>query len=151
MAGGAGDGGGAGGVAGALRTELPELDALPAGWAAVVFWHSLGQLPAAAAAIDRAALLLAPAGSLVVAVPNYASLQSRAFGARWFPLDIPRHLVHLSAPALVAGLVDRGFAVERCSHWRGGQELFGWLHGIVGALPGHPDLYSAIRRREARE
>ena len=36
------------------------------------------------------------------------------------------------------------------SHWRGGQALFGWLHGLVGSLPGRPDLYDAIRRPEAR-
>jgi hypothetical protein len=29
--------------------------------------------------------------------------------------------------------------------------LFGWLHGIVGRLPGRPDLYDAIRRSEARQ
>ena len=28
--------------------------------------------------------------------------------------------------------------------------MFGWLHGLVGALPGHVDLYDAIRRPEAR-
>jgi hypothetical protein len=41
--------------------------------------------------------------------------------------------------------------LERVSHWRGGQILFGWLHGMVGQFPGHPDLYSAIRRPEAQE
>jgi hypothetical protein len=28
--------------------------------------------------------------------------------------------------------------------------VFGWLHGLVGALPGRPDLYDAVRRPEAR-
>jgi hypothetical protein len=28
--------------------------------------------------------------------------------------------------------------------------VFGWLHGIVGALPGQLDLYDAIRRPEAQ-
>jgi hypothetical protein len=37
------------------------------------------------------------------------------------------------------------------SYLRGGQVLFGWLHGFVGWLPGHPDLYDAIRRTEARQ
>jgi hypothetical protein len=37
------------------------------------------------------------------------------------------------------------------SYLRGGQVLFGWLHGLVGWLPGHPDLYDAIRRNEARQ
>jgi hypothetical protein len=40
--------------------------------------------------------------------------------------------------------------VERVSYWRGGQVVFGWLHGMVASLPGHPDLYDAIRRPEAR-
>jgi hypothetical protein len=29
--------------------------------------------------------------------------------------------------------------------------LFGWLHGLVRQLPGHPDLYDAIRRSQARQ
>jgi hypothetical protein len=40
--------------------------------------------------------------------------------------------------------------VERISHWRGGQIVFGWLHGLVGSVPGRPDLYAAIRRPAAR-
>jgi hypothetical protein len=83
-------------------------------------------------------------------VPNTASLQARVFGDRWFHLDLPRHLVHLPAAALTARLRSLGLAVTRVSHWRGGQVLFGWLHGLVGALPGRLDLYDAIRRPEAR-
>jgi hypothetical protein len=37
------------------------------------------------------------------------------------------------------------------SHLRGGQIAFGWLHGLVGMLPGRPSLYDAIRTRAARE
>jgi hypothetical protein len=85
-----------------------------------------------------------------VAVPNAASLQARIFGDRWFHLDLPRHLVHLPAKTLTARLEELGLGVTRVSHWRGGQALFGWLHGMVGTLPGRPDLYDAIRRPEAR-
>ena len=53
-----------------------------------------------APAIDHAARHLRPGGLLLVAVPNTASLQARVFGDRWFHLDLPRHLVHLPAPAL---------------------------------------------------
>ena len=28
--------------------------------------------------------------------------------------------------------------------------MIGWLAGLVGALPGRPDLYQALRRSEAR-
>jgi hypothetical protein len=101
-------------------------------------------------ALDRATELLSAGGVLLVAVPNRGSWQARLFGDRWFHLDLPRHLVHLPARTLAAGLEARGLEIERCSYWRGGQLLFGWLHGIVGTLPGHPDLYSAIRRPEAQ-
>lgn len=119
-------------------------------WAAIVFWHSLEHLPDAGEELARAARLLASDGVLVIAVPNADSLQARIFGERWFALDLPRHLVHLPAEALVQRLREHGLEVERVSFWRGGQVVFGWLHGIVGMLPGHPDLYESIRRPEAR-
>jgi SAM-dependent methyltransferase len=119
-------------------------------FAAIVFWHSLEHLPRPADALARAATLLAPNGVLVVAVPNSGSLQAHAFGDRWLALDLPRHLVHLPARALLDRLGQLGLTVTRTSHLRGGQVVFGWLHGLVGALPGHPDLYDAIRKPSAR-
>ena len=119
-------------------------------FAAIVFWHSLEHLARPSAALDRSAALLRPGGVLVVAVPNLDSLQARLFGERWFALDLPRHLVHLPAGTLLRRLEEIGLQVRRRSHLRGGQVVFGWLHGLVGALPGRPDLYEAIRRPAAR-
>jgi SAM-dependent methyltransferase len=127
-----------------------DIDDVEGPFAAVVFWHSLEHLRRPREALERAAGLLAPAGVLAVAVPNADSLQARAFGERWFALDLPRHLVHLPARTLERTLRDLGLEVERRSHLRGGQVLFGWLHGLVGAMPGRPDLYDAIRRPPAR-
>jgi SAM-dependent methyltransferase len=127
-----------------------ELEDIEGEFAAIVFWHSLEHLPRPRAALRRAAALLAPDGVLVVALPNAASLQARAFGDRWLALDLPRHLVHVPAAALRRALTEDGLTIERESHLRGGQVVFGWLHGLVGSLPGRPDLYDAIRRRAAR-
>lgn len=134
------------------RGDMREADVteLHDDWAGIVFWHSLEHLPAPGRAIDHAARHLRPGGVLLVAVPNTASLQAQVFGDRWFHLDLPRHLVHLPADALTERLESLGLEVTRVSHWRGGQLLFGWLHGLVGTLPGRPDLYDAIRREEAR-
>ena len=120
-------------------------------FAAIVFWHSLEHLREAGSELERAARLLAPGGLIVIAMPNPASLQARAFGDRWLALDLPRHLVHVPAPALLARLRELGLEPTRVSHLRGGQVVFGWLHGLVGSLPSHPDLYSAIRRPAARQ
>ena len=120
-------------------------------WAAVIFWHSLEHLPEPGDAIRQAARLLKPGGIIAVAVPNGESLQAAAFGDDWLHLDLPRHLVHLSATSLQAGLRGAGFAIERTSFSRGGQIVIGWLDGLVGRLPGRPSLYQALRRPPARK
>ena len=126
------------------------LDQVGGSWAAIVFWHSLEHLPEPAAALEHAAGLLAADGVIVIAVPNSASLQARAFGDRWLALDLPRHLVHLTDGALRTRLPQLGLRAERVGYLRGGQVVFGWLEGLVGTLPGRPRLYEAIRRPEAR-
>lgn len=126
-----------------------DLDGRRGPYAAIVLWHSLEHLPDPAGALDRIALLLAPDGLLVVAVPNIASLQARVAGPRWLALDPPRHLTHVPAPALTRALEDRGLAVERVSHWRGGQVVFGWLDWLVGTATG-TSFYDAVRRPGAR-
>lgn len=128
--------------------EIGEVDG---SWAAVIFWHSLEHLRQPAAALRHAAGLLVPGGRLVIAVPNAASFQARAFGDRWFALDLPRHLVHLRPEPLLSALSDLGLRAERVSYLRGGQVVFGWMHGLAGLLPGRPDLYAVIRRGEARQ
>jgi SAM-dependent methyltransferase len=128
-----------------------ELEEITGSWSAVIFWHSLEHLRQPVRSLRHAATLVAPGGVLVVAVPNAASLQARLFGDYWFALDLPRHLVHISPPALLAQIEALGLRVERVSYTRGGQVLFGWLHGLVRRFPGHPDLYDAIRRDEARQ
>lgn len=119
-------------------------------WAAVVFWHSLEHLPDPGEAIRQAARLLVPGGTVVVAVPNNDSLQAQLFGDHWLHLDMPRHLAHLSTRSLRRGLRENGFKIERVSFVRGGQIMIGWLQGLVGLLPGRPDLYQALRREQAR-
>jgi hypothetical protein len=83
-------------------------------------------------------------------MPNPDSLQAEVFREHWFALDLPRHLVHVPAPSLLARLRQLGLEPIRVSHLRGGQVVFGWLYGIVRSLPGRLDLYDAIRRPEAR-
>ena len=119
-------------------------------WAAVIFWHSLEHLPAPGSAVRAAARLLADDGVVFVAVPNFDSLQARAFGPRWLHLDLPRHIVHLSSNSLLTELRAVGFEISRVSQVRGGQIVIGWLDGLVRTLPWDLHLYQALRRAGAR-
>ena len=121
------------------------------GWAAIVMWHALEHLPSPRQALRDAAQRLLPGGNLVIAVPNIGSLQAQVFGERWLHLDLPRHLSHLNTGAISEAMKDDGLVPTRVSYLRAGQVTFGWLDGLVGLLPGHPDLYQAIRRATARE
>jgi SAM-dependent methyltransferase len=134
----------------ALERDSEPLERREGEWAAVVFWHSLEHLREPREAIRHAARLLGPGGVVAIAVPNSDSLQARAFGDRWLHLDLPLHLVHLSERALTSQLASQGLRVENLSRVLGGQIVIGWLHGLVGFLPGDLDLYQALRRPEAR-
>src|SRR4051812_1530072 len=90
-----------------------EITDLEGPFAAVVLWHSLEHLRAPADTLREAVDRLLPGGVVVLSLPNSASWQSRAFGERWFALDIPRHLVHLPATAVLQRLGELGLGIER--------------------------------------
>ena len=76
----------------------------------VAFWASLEHVTDPRADLETARRLLRPSGLLVVQVPNFASYQSRRFGADWFALDLPRHRVHFAPDTLERLLAETGFA-----------------------------------------
>ena len=126
------------------------IDEVEGDWAAIVFWHSLEHLPDPMRHLEHAARLLVPGGVLIIAIPNPESLQARVFGRRWLHLDYPRHLVHIPTAPLLDALERFDVEVDRLSYYRGGNVVFGWLHGLVGSISADLDLYDALRKPEAR-
>jgi 2-polyprenyl-3-methyl-5-hydroxy-6-metoxy-1,4-benzoquinol methylase len=97
--------------AGGVEVHTGTLDDAP--WTgptfdAIVLNHSLEHVPDPLATLRQAAALLTPGGVLAVAVPNFGCWQRRLFGARWFQLDLPRHLQHFEVPTLAALIVRAG-------------------------------------------
>jgi SAM-dependent methyltransferase len=80
----------------------------PGSYDAVVFRHSLEHIndPVAALRLVREALM--PGGLVLITVPNFGSWQARRFAGHWFHLDVPRHRVHFTAPALERALAAGG-------------------------------------------
>jgi 2-polyprenyl-3-methyl-5-hydroxy-6-metoxy-1,4-benzoquinol methylase len=79
--------------------------AAPKKYDVIAMWHSLEHLPRPWVVLQAASNRLKPGGMLLIAIPNIASLQAKAFGSKWFHLDAPRHLFFW-APQDLARLVN---------------------------------------------
>jgi SAM-dependent methyltransferase len=114
----------------------------------VIVWHVLEHLPEPRQTLDEIRRILKPGGRLVVAVPNYSSLQSRCFGAGWFHLDPPRHLFHFPAAGLRELVESTGFRIAREHHFSLRQNPFGWVQSALNCVPRLPrnGLYSLLKR-----
>jgi SAM-dependent methyltransferase len=120
---------------------------------AVIIWHVLEHLREPMAAIREIQRVLRPGGKLVVAVPNFSSLQARWAGPAWFHLDLPRHVFHFPLRALRRLLEQSGFVFVSEHHFSLRQNPFGW---IQSSLNRHTDLprnglYTLLHRRPPGE
>lgn len=79
-----------------LTVQAPErIEAFPADhFDIITLWHVLEHVSQLSATIEQLKRTLSPTGTLVVAVPNCASLDARVYGADWAAYDVPRHLSH---------------------------------------------------------
>lgn len=88
-------------------------------------------------ALRRAARALAPGGELVVAVPNFDSIQARLGTARWLASDFPAHLYHFTPRALRLLVEGAGLAVRSVECFFSLHLVAGdWIRGFVR----HPHL-----------
>jgi len=116
----------------------------------VIFWHSLEHIADPLAALDRAKEILKPGGLLVVAVPNFESVQARTSGREWFHLDVPRHYVHFSLRGLKNALKERGFRIVSTAHFSMEQNPYGWIQSLLNRVFAHDLLYSILKEPAAR-
>jgi SAM-dependent methyltransferase len=115
----------------------------------VIVWHVLEHLPDPAATLAEIRRILRPGGKVIVAVPNFSSLQARWAGPDWFHLDPPRHLYHFPLSALLRLLRGAGFAPVSVHHFSLRQNPFGWVQSALNRRPALPKnaLYVLLHGR----
>jgi len=116
----------------------------------VQLWHVLEHLPDPVETLTEIRRILRPEGQLVVAVPNFGSLQARWAGPAWFHLDPPRHLYHFTMPALRTMLARCGFGIRSSHHFSLRQNPFGWVQSALNRSPRLPrnGLYVLLHGRQ---
>jgi 2-polyprenyl-3-methyl-5-hydroxy-6-metoxy-1,4-benzoquinol methylase len=66
----------------------------------ITLWHVLEHIPNLNDAVERLSMLLAPNGTLLIAVPNSNSYDANYFRECWAAYDVPRHLYHFTPPTI---------------------------------------------------
>lgn len=120
-------------------------------FAAVTFWHSLEHLPDPGKTLRLAAGMLLPGGLLLVAVPNFSSIQSRLSGIHWLHLDLPRHLSQFTPDGLRRCAGGLGLALEREDHYSleyNPMDSLCHLYRLLGFGPRYP--FEVLRQVRAR-
>lgn len=62
----------------------------------ITMWHVMEHVHQIHEYFEKIQSLLKPGGILVIAVPNYESLDAEHYGEYWAAYDVPRHLYHFS-------------------------------------------------------
>lgn len=73
---------------------------------AITMWHVLEHVHSLDEYLVQLKKILAPKGKIIIAVPNYTSLDAQIYKEYWAAYDVPRHLYHFS-PASMRKLMER--------------------------------------------
>ena len=110
----------------------------------VVAWMVLEHLHDPLGGLQRFHAWSKPGAWLVASIPNFASFGASAFGAEWYPLQLPCHLYHYEAPTLRTLLARAGWRMRRVFYHR---TLNDYLSSVGNWVESHGRAVTADRLR----
>jgi 2-polyprenyl-3-methyl-5-hydroxy-6-metoxy-1,4-benzoquinol methylase len=78
----------------------------------VTLWHVLEHLPNLDMQVEAISKTLKKDGWIILAVPNYKSLDATYYKDNWAAYDVPRHLWHFSKDSINTIFKDRGYSLR---------------------------------------
>ena len=132
---------------------FPSLEDFPdrARFSIVTLWHSLEHMSNPRHVIEKIREFVAEDGMILIAVPDFDGYQSKAFGASWLHLDVPRHLYHFTATSLDRMLNQAEFIPV--AHWfqEFEYDLIGWWQSALNTiLPTRNVLFDFLAQKKLR-
>lgn len=79
----------------------------------ITLWHVLEHVHALQNYMQQFRRVLANNGKLIIAVPNYTSMDAGYYKQNWAAYDVPRHLYHFSPQSVEKLAAVNGFIVEK--------------------------------------
>jgi 2-polyprenyl-3-methyl-5-hydroxy-6-metoxy-1,4-benzoquinol methylase len=83
----------------------------------VTLFHVMEHVSNPRSLLAEVSRILKPGGALVLQVPNIDSWQFKAFGVKWYGLDVPRHVIDYSRESMLKLLKDSEFVLRRVKHF----------------------------------
>ncbi len=118
---------------------------------AVVLWHVLEHVDDPEGLLREVNRLVRPGGFVLVAVPNFESLEAKFSRAGWFHLDVPRHVSHFTPETLVRMLEAEQFRSERITYFSPEYDYFSFVQSALNRLGVHQNsLYELLRAGPAK-
>jgi 2-polyprenyl-3-methyl-5-hydroxy-6-metoxy-1,4-benzoquinol methylase len=137
-----------------LPVETGSLDTIgfPAGhFDAITLWHVLEHVADPQALLLEANRILKPGGVFLVSVPNFGSCEARLFRDKWFHLDVPRHVTHLTKGSLREALAATGFQDRYWSGFAPEYDSFSFVQSVLNRCGlRHNLLYNVLRGKQAK-
>ncbi len=116
----------------------------------ITLWHSFEHFDDPLPRLKRLAALLAPGGTLFLAVPNFNSTQSQWGRAAWFHLDPPRHRTHLTRATLRAFAAACELSLVDESGTRREYDPAGWLQTMLNLILPEPNAFYRTLKGDPR-
>jgi 2-polyprenyl-3-methyl-5-hydroxy-6-metoxy-1,4-benzoquinol methylase len=137
-----------------IPVEIGDLETIsfpPNYFDAITLWHVLEHVADPRTLLAEIRRILKPDGVLLVAVPNFGSLEARISKDKWFHLDVPRHVTHFSAATLEHALNENGFDIRHTSGFAPEYDFFSFIQSALNVCGlRHNLLYDIVRGKHAK-
>ena len=129
-----------------LQDDLQNIDFDKETFDMIILWHVLEHMEDPVLVMQRLYKWLCPKGIMIVAVPNFSSMEAQAFKQSWFHLDIPWHKYHFNEKSMAYLMEKCRLRVIESSSLCFEQGLYGLLQSTLNAM-GWPrnEFYEALK------
>jgi len=129
-----------------LQGDLQAIN-LPEGAFDLIFlWHVLEHMDDPRLVISQLCKLLAPEGALILAVPNFSSMEAKRFRQYWFHLDVPWHRYHFNERSVRHLMTKNHLRIIRVSTLCSEQGPYGLFQSVLNAMGWpHNEFYEALK------